>query len=152
MKSNFFLVPLLVLLLFTPALLFSQVNTGQLRNDDEMAIRNILNEQTTAWNRGDIQAFMQGYWKNDSLMFIGKSGVNWGWERTLANYKRAYPDTTKMGKLSFEIIVVKPLSSDYYYAVGKWMLRRTIGDLSGYYNLLFEKINGHWVIVADHSS
>jgi hypothetical protein len=57
-----------------------------------------------------------------------------------------------MGKLSFDIIVIKKLSPEYYYVVGKWMLKRSIGDLNGHYNLLFKKINGSWLIIADHSS
>jgi hypothetical protein len=111
-----------------------------------------LNEQVKAWNRGDVVGYMQGYWKNDSLMFIGKNGINWSWTKTLENYKKSYPDTTTMGKLSFDILLVKELSSTYYYVVGKWTLKRSIGDLSGYYNLLFKKINGQWLIIADHTS
>ncbi|MDQ3277779.1 MAG: nuclear transport factor 2 family protein, partial [Bacteroidota bacterium] len=108
--------------------------------------------QTESWNRGDLKGFMQTYWKSDSLMFIGKNGIQWGWQQTLENYQRSYPDTISMGKLSFDILVVKPLSPEYYYVVGKWMLKRSIGDLSGHYNLLLRKIRGRWVIVADHSS
>ena len=145
-------VPFLVIPLWVPFCLFSQPNSGTPGGSDEIAIREILNQQTTAWNRGDITTFMQGYWQNDSLMFIGKSGISWGWEKTLEHYKKAYPDTTAMGKLSYEIILVKQLSSQYYYVVGKWMLTRRIGDLGGYYNLLFMKLNGRWFIVADHSS
>jgi ketosteroid isomerase-like protein len=115
-------------------------------------IRNLLLTQTAAWNRGDLEGFMQTYWKNDSLMFIGKNGIKWGWQETLENYKKGYPDSAAMGKLSFDILVVKKLSPDYYYVVGKWMLARTIGDLSGHYNLLLRKIKGRWLIVADHSS
>jgi hypothetical protein len=85
-------------------------------------------------------------------MFIGKSGINWGWQRTLENYRKGYPDTTAMGKLSFDIIVMKKLSPEYFYVVGKWMLKRSTGDLSGHYNLLFKNINGSWMIIADHSS
>ena len=85
-------------------------------------------------------------------MFIGKNGVKWGWRETLNNYKKGYPDTTAMGKLSFEIVQVKRLSPSYFYVVGKWMLTRTVGDLSGHYDLLLRKIRGRWVIVADHSS
>lgn len=133
-----------------PALFFSMVAFAQ--STDELTIRKVLDNQIMAWNKGDIEGFMQGYWKNDSLMFIGKNGINWGWEKTLENYKKRYPDTTAMGKLSFDIILVKQLSPEYYYVVGKWMLKRSIGDLSGYYNLLFRKINGIWVIVGDHSS
>ncbi len=122
------------------------------QSTDEISIRKILEEQTKAWNQGDIERFMQGYWKNDSLMFIGKKGISWGWQKTLENYKSRYPDTASMGKLSFDIILVKNLSPDYYYVVGKWMLTRSMGDLSGHYNLLFRRINGTWFIIADHSS
>lgn len=128
--------------------------TGSLsaQSKNEIAIRKILAEQTAAWNRGDIKKFMTGYWENDSLMFIGKSGVTYGWTNTLNNYKKSYPDTTAMGKLSFNIISVKRLSKKYYHVVGKWFLKRSIGDLSGHYTLLFQKVNGNWVIIADHSS
>lgn len=136
--------------LLITAIVFSSASFSQSNN--ETTIRKILNDQTGAWNRGDIESFMKGYWKNDSLMFIGKSGINWGWQKTLNNYKKSYPDTTAMGKLSFDIILVKKLSPEYYYVVGKWMLNRSIGDLSGYYNLVFKKINGQWLIIADHSS
>ncbi|MDB5207149.1 MAG: L-asparaginase [Flavisolibacter sp.] len=119
---------------------------------EETKIRQLLTSQTEAWNRGDLEGFMQTYWKSDSLMFIGKSGVTRGWQQTLENYKKGYPDTAAMGKLSFDIITVKNLSSQYFFVVGKWMLKRSIGDLSGHYNLLLQKIKGRWVIIADHSS
>jgi len=119
---------------------------------DETAIRQLLDEQTRAWNRGDVEGFMKGYWENDSLMFIGKSGVTYGWENTLANYKKGYPDTAAMGKLHFTLISLKQLSADYFYVTGKWHLQRSIGDLSGHYTLLLRKIRGSWVIIADHSS
>lgn len=119
---------------------------------EEAQIGKLLAVQTEAWNRGDLEGFMQTYWKSDSLMFIGKNGIKWGWQETLENYKKGYPDTAAMGKLSFDILVVKRLSPDYFYVVGKWMLHRTIGNLSGHYNLLLRKIGGRWVIVADHSS
>jgi hypothetical protein len=128
----------------------SQIIYSQSRNEQQ--IGTVLKAQTESWNRGDIEGFMQTYWKSDSLLFIGKTGVNRGWQTTLNNYKRGYPDTAAMGKLSFNIILVKKLSSKYYYVVGKWMLSRSIGDLSGHYDLLFHKIKGRWYIVADHSS
>ena len=135
----------LILVLFVAVQSFAQ-------KTDEEKIRSILAAQTVAWNRGDAEGFMQGYWKSDSLLFIGKSGVTHGWQQTLANYKKGYPDTAAMGKLSFDILSVKQLSPDYAFVVGKWMLKRTKGDLSGHYTLLFRKIKGQWVIVADHSS
>ena len=137
-------------IIFLPALFFSLIAFNQ--PNDELTIRKVLDNQIKGWNNGDIEGFMQGYWKNDSLMFIGKNGIHWGWQATLENYKKNYPDTAAMGKLSFDILVVKKLSPEYFYVVGKWMLTRSIGDLSGHYNLLFKKINGIWLIIADHSS
>ena len=119
---------------------------------DETAIRKILDTQTQAWNKGDIDAFMNGYWENDSLVFIGKSGVTYGWTNTLNNYKKGYPDTASMGKLTFTLIQLKKLSKEYYHVVGKWFLKRSIGDVGGHYTLVFRKINGRWLIIADHSS
>ena len=119
---------------------------------DEMAIRTILQTQETNWNQGALESFMEGYWKNDSLLFIGKSGINYGWQKALDNYKKGYPDTTAMGKLHFTLLQLKPLSPDFYFVVGKWYLQRSIGDLNGHFTLLFKKINGKWFIVADHSS
>jgi ketosteroid isomerase-like protein len=118
----------------------------------ERAIRSLLDAQTASWNQGDLAGFMQTYWNSDSLMFIGKSGIKWGWKTTLENYKKGYPDTAAMGKLSFDILQVKKLSGEYYYVVGKWMLKRSIGDVSGHYDLLLRKIKGQWKIIADHSS
>lgn len=131
---------------------FAQQKTGRSVSGDEIAIRQLLADQTETWNRGDIENFMKTYWQSDSLMFIGKNGVTYGWTNTLNNYKKNYPDTTAMGRLSFDIISVKRLSFQYFHVIGKWHLQRSIGDLSGHYTLLLKKINGRWVIIADHSS
>jgi hypothetical protein len=95
---------------------------------------------------------MTTYWHSDSLMFIGKNGITYGWTNTLNNYKKNYPDLSAMGRLSFEILLVKGLSFEYFQVIGKWNLQRSIGDLSGHYTLLLKKINGNWFIIADHSS
>jgi hypothetical protein len=137
---------LITLTILTFSLLLSAQST------DEQSVRRILTNQTDAWNRGNLEAFMQGYWHNDSLMFIGKNGVTYGWSNTLSNYKKSYPDTSAMGKLAFTILFVKRLSPEYYHVTGKWMLKRSIGDLSGHFTLLFRKIKGDWVIISDHSS
>ncbi len=126
--------------------------TGHAQSNDETAVRQILNNQEKAWNSGDITSFMAGYWKSDSLMFIGKSGVTYGWQKTLDNYKKNYPDTVAMGNLTFNLLEVKSLSPEYYFVTGKFHLQRTIGNLEGYFTLLFRKINGHWFIIKDHSS
>ncbi len=122
------------------------------QNKDEQAIMSAIHEQKIAWNKGDLVSFMDTYWKNDSLMFIGKSGVTYGWQNTLDNYKKGYPDTAAMGKLDFDILHVKRLSVLYFSVVGKWHLTRSIGNLEGHFTLLFKKIKNKWQIVQDHSS
>ncbi len=125
---------------------------GMAQNKEEQMIRSILNQQTTEWNNGNLNKFMSGYWNNDSLIFIGRKGPVYGYANALANYKKAYPDTVVMGKLSFEIEMVKKLSSNYYFVIGKWNLHRSIGNAEGVYTLLFKKIDGEWKIIVDHSS
>ena len=122
------------------------------QKQDEQQILSSLAVQQNAWNEGDLVTFMGTYWNNDSLMFIGKSGVTYGYKNTLANYKKNYPDTATMGKLTFTLIQVKQLSPEYFHVTGKYYLTRTIGDASGHFTLLFRKINGKWVVISDHSS
>ena len=128
------------------------ISSAFAQSKDELMIRNILAQQTIAWNGGDIENFMEPYWHSDSLMFIGKSGITYGWQKTLDNYKKSYPDAAAMGKLDFTILQTKRLSGLYYSVVGKWHLARSIGDISGYFTLLFKKIKNTWVIISDHSS
>jgi ketosteroid isomerase-like protein len=116
------------------------------------AIQAILDNQISAWNTGDLVSFMSGYLKSDSLVFIGKSGPTYGYENTLANYKKSYPDLSHMGKLNFDILSMKPLGTNYYFVIGKWHLQRTVGDINGVFSLLFRKTKDGWKIIADHSS
>ena len=122
------------------------------QSNDENQIRSLLSRQSGDWNKGDIDGFMRGYWNHDSLMFIGKSGVTYGYNNTLKNYKKNYPDAASMGKLTFDLITIKKLSPNYFQVVGKWSLERTIGNVDGHFTLLLRKIKGEWVIISDHSS
>ncbi len=142
MKKKFFFL----------TLTFFTISISKAQSSDEKAIRNAMNEQLAAWNAGDINRFMETYWENDSLMFIGKSGVTYGWENTKQSYLKGYPDTAAMGKLDFKLISVKRLSVIYFFVVGKWHLKRSIGDVGGHFTLLFKKVKDKWLIVADHSS
>ena len=127
-------------------------SAGAYSQSESEAIQKLLAQQTKTWNEGNLEGFMQTYWKHDSLLFVGKSGVTRGWQQTLDNYKRGYPTKEAMGQLSFDVLEIRPLSADYYFVVGKWMLQRSAGNLSGHYTLLLRKISGAWKIVADHSS
>ncbi len=133
-----------------PLLFISFVSYSQ--SKDEKQIRDLLATQAASWNKGNINEFMHGYWENDSLLFIGKTGVTYGYTNTLNNYKKGYSDTAQMGQLKFDILQVKKISNQAFFVVGKWFLKRTVGDIGGHYTLLFRKMNGKWVIVADHSS
>jgi ketosteroid isomerase-like protein len=119
---------------------------------DQAQIRKLLSDQVKAWNQGNIDRFMKGYWESDSLLFVGHNGITRGYANTLKDYKNFYPDTVKMGKLFFELQRIEPLAGDYCFVCGKWLLKRTIGDTGGYFTLLFHRINGEWKIIADHTS
>ncbi|MEX1201818.1 MAG: nuclear transport factor 2 family protein [Ferruginibacter sp.] len=138
------------LLLILICWLFSCASFAQ--NNAEKSILQVLAVQNKAWNDGNLVSFMNSYWTSDSLMFIGKSGVTYGWQNTLDNYRKGYPDTDAMGKLTFDILHIKKLSKQYYSVVGKWLLTRSMGNVGGHFTLIFRKINGKWVIVSDHSS
>lgn len=126
------------------------VSTAQSKT--EKRITDLLHSQDQSWNNGDLEGFMQTYWNSDSLLFIGKSGVTYGWNNTLRNYKKGYPDTAAMGKLQFTLIRIQKISRRNYFVVGKWHLTRTAGNLQGHFSLILRKIKGTWKIVADHSS
>jgi hypothetical protein len=122
------------------------------QSNDELEIRKILDKQTKTWNLGNIDEFMTTYWQSDSLEFIGPDGITHGYSNILNRYKKKYTDTVKMGKLLFTTVSTKKLSPEYYFVIGKWHLKRTIGDVGGMFTLLFKKIKSKWVIVTDHSS
>jgi len=118
----------------------------------EAAIRRLMDDQTAAWNRGNIDDFMKGYWESDSLVFIGKSGPTYGYAAALARYKASYDSPDKMGQLTFSELKITRLSPEYCFVIGKWALKRKAGDVGGTYTLLFRKIGGKWFIVVDHTS
>lgn len=129
--------------------LMAQDNSKQ-----KQAVLAVLKNQQLAWNNANIDEFMSYYWENDSLQFIGKKGITYGWQNTFDNYKKSYPDTTAMGQLAFEIKSIDVFSKNSAFVIGKWFLKRekSKGDLGGYFSLIFKKIKHKWVIVVDHTS
>jgi len=118
----------------------------------EEQIKLVMKFQESNWNRGDIPAYMKGYWNSDSLLFIGSKGPTYGYTKTLINYLKSYPTAEKMGQLTFDYIKIEILSNAQAFVVGKWHLKRKEEDLSGHFTLLWKKIEGEWKIVVDHSS
>lgn len=116
------------------------------------AITEAMKTQEIAWNNGDVEGFMAAYHRSDSLVFIGRSGLNYGWQRTLDNYRKSYPDAEAMGRLNFENLEIQQIGDHSAFVVGRWTLYRTADTLSGHYSLIWQYLDSRWVITADHSS
>lgn len=122
------------------------------QNNDKSEILSVLENQRIAWNNGNLQQYMMGYWQSDSLLFVGKRGPQYGWQKTFDNYKKSYPDKSAMGKLTFNILKVDVYTSDYAFVLGEWILDREKDQPRGFFTLQMKKINGQWKVIADHSS
>jgi ketosteroid isomerase-like protein len=127
------------------------IASGLKAQDAVSEIKNLMQVQEQSWNRGDIPGFMEYYWKNDSLKFIGSSGITYGWKNTIERYEKAYPGKEAMGELKFTIIEATKLAKDAVYVIGKWELRKE-KPAGGYFTLLWRKLDKKWVIVSDHTS
>ncbi len=150
LKDNFSM-RLLIYSVFLISLMSSCQNK-KLFSEDKSAILQVLKKQELAWNKGDIDTFMEGYWKSDSLTFIGRSGIKYGWNETLINYKKSYPNTEVMGKLSFDVKSLEMIKKDRAFIIGKYTLKRKEDQPTGYFTLLWSKIKGQWYIISDHTS
>lgn len=137
----------MLLLAFISFSIFAQ------KTNDRQEVLDVLARQNKNWNEGNISAFMEDYWKSDSLMFIGSKGVVYGWKATLDRYNKSYPDRATMGTLKFDIQKTDFHSKTTCWVLGKWYLTRPEkGDIGGYFTLVLKKINGKWLIVSDHTS
>lgn len=125
------------------------ITKKQSNSNHSAKILEVLSMQEDAWNHGNINGFMEGYWKSDSLKFVGSQGITYGWESTLKNYQKSYPNTKIMGKLHFEVDLIEKLSDDTYYLIGRYTLKRESDEPTGYFNLIWRKINGKWKVVTD---
>ena len=131
-------------------LLFSTFALGQIHVPGiPTEVFKTMEAQQKAWNNGDIDSFMIGYWESDSLLFIGSSGVNHGYDNTLSNYKKSYPNKEAMGTLTFRNRSWTPISKNSALLIGSWHLSE---ELNGMYSLIWKIVDGKWVIIADHSS
>jgi uncharacterized protein (TIGR02246 family) len=136
-----------VALLIPPALLAQSQSV-------EDAVRAVLATQQTAWNRGDVDAFMSGYESSDATTFVGAT-IARGYRQVLENYRRLYPTKEKMGRLTFSSIEVTPLGAEFASVIGKFHLDRTAeagGPANGIFTLLFRKTTSGWKVILDHTS
>lgn len=118
----------------------------------EKEIKAVLEKQRLDWNNGDMIGYMQGYLKSDSLLFVGKTGPFYGWEKNLQVYQQVYPDKAAMGNLTFDIIQIKMIDKKYAFVLGGWNLQMEKGEQKGFFTLLVKKFKEGWKIVVDHSS
>jgi ketosteroid isomerase-like protein len=121
-------------------------------SDPSAQIRAVLAAQTEAWNRADIESFMNGYWRSESTLFVGSSGILRGWQAVLDRYRRSYPDRKAMGQLTFSDLEVHLECADAAFVVGEFHLRREKDNPSGVFTLDFRKFPEGWRIVADHTT
>ncbi|SHI92234.1 YybH family protein [Pseudozobellia thermophila] len=121
------------------------------QDTDQSAIRSILDKQASAWSNGDLEAFMQDYWKSDSLTYFSRGSITKGWETTLNKYKKGYPSKAHTGQLTFKIAQLTQISENAYYVMGEYFLTRKVGNAHGTFMIIFKKIDGEWKIIADSS-
>jgi uncharacterized protein (TIGR02246 family) len=122
------------------------------RQADRSAIRAVLNAQQEAWNRGDIPAFLIGYWHSPYLTFSGSNGIFRGWDAVMARYKKNYPDRSAMGTLDFSNLEFRFLGPDAALVLGHWHLKREKDELGGVFTLVFQRFPEGWRITHDHTS
>ena len=135
-------------LLFFPLITYSQ----NLSSSDSLKIINVLESQKIAWNNNDISEFMNGYLNTNKLVFSGKSGPVYGWKSTKERYLTKYNSKELMGNLKFDIDNIFLVKRGVAILLGKFYLKREIGDASGFFTLVFKKVKGKWYIISDHTS
>ena len=116
------------------------------------SITAVMNEQTVAWNRGDVDGFMKGYWQSEKLVFISGDDVTRGWQPTVDRYKKSYNSKAKMGVLTFSGLEFNVISKDAAIVLGSWSLARDKDNPHGKFTLTFRKFKEGWRIVMDHTS
>ena len=127
-------------------------SAGGEREADRVAIDAVLHKQQTAWNQGDVDAFLVGYWHSPELSFSGSSGITRGWDGVRERYKKNYADRAAMGELDFSDLEFRFLGPDAALVLGQWHLHRGSGDIGGVFSLVFQRFPEGWRIVHDHTS
>jgi ketosteroid isomerase-like protein len=139
---------------FAARLLVPSANSiGATSNESRtLAITAVLKEQQASWNRGDVDAFMTGYWDSADVTSAGSSGITRGWQPLLDRYRNTYPDRKAMGHLDFSQLEVHSMGPDAAFVLGRWHLQRDADELGGVFTLIFQRFPEGWKIVHDHTS
>ncbi len=143
---------LIILLLSFAAVMSVGAQTDAQKTKIADEIRKVMDDQAAAWNRGDIDGFMDGYWRSEKLTFISGTDVTRGWQPTLERYKKSYDSRAKMGTLTFSDLEFTILSKDAAVVLGSWSLAREKDNPHGKFTLTFRKFKEGWRIIMDHTS
>ncbi len=125
---------------------------AQKTDANEAAIRAVIEAQAAAWNRGDIEGYMDGYDRSPNTEFVGGDSITRGWQQVIDRYKKNYDTREKMGTLTFSDLEINVLSADAALVLGRWRLKRAADEPHGTFTLLFRKTKAGWRIVHDHTS
>ena len=122
------------------------------KEKEKKEIMELLFHQVNDWNSGDIESYMQAYWKSDQLRFASGARVTYGWQKTFKNYKKAYPSKLEMGKLVFSDFQIKIMDNKNAIVFGRWQLFRDTDVPNGLFTLNLYKFPEGWRIISDHTS
>lgn len=140
-------------LIFILLLIFAASVSAQTKDEKaKSSIRNVLDTQVAAWNKGDIDGFMKGYWNSPEMTFVSGNNVTKGWQPTLERYKKSYNTRAKMGVLSFSELEITILSKQSALVLGRFTLERETDKPTGMFTLTFRKFKDGWKIILDHTS
>jgi ketosteroid isomerase-like protein len=144
--------PFVAVLLLASSVFVSTITAQTANAKTEAAIRAVLEAQAAAWNRGDLESYMDGYDRSPNTEFVSGDRINRGWQAVLDRYKKSYDSREKMGVLTFSDLEITVLSRDAALVVGRWHLKRPSDEPHGTFTLLFRKTKVGWKIVHDHTS
>ena len=148
------LLAALLLVVILPIAISARLVAGPNKHRSRIvaSVKAVLDAQVAAWNRGDIEGYMAGYWRSDETIFVSGDSVTRGWQTVLARYKKSYDSREKMGTLTFSDLEITPIGNDAATALGRWHLQRAKDEPHGTFTLIFRKTKQGWRIVHDHTS
>jgi len=152
MRKSFCVIAILLMLIVAFTATLGTLAQSKPKASSETAIRAVLDAQAAAWNRGDIEGYMNGYDRSPNTEFVGADSITRGWQDVLDRYKKRYDTREKMGVLTFSDLEITMLSKDAALVLGRWRLKRANDEPHGTFTLLFRKRKAGWRIVHDHSS
>lgn len=154
LKSSVIALCFVLTIFVLSSMTFAQETKSKSQSDEKIisAVRAVMDAQVGAWNRGDIDGFMDGYWRSENMVFISGDSVTKGWQPTLERYKKNYNTREKMGTLTFSDLEFNVLTKTDVVVIGRWMVTKEKENPKGRFTLIFHKMKEGWRVVHDHTS